>query len=489
LKISLIYPGGSILELEQRKRENMPLATGSLPPLGIFYLKSVLDLEGYQTSVLDHSAHEYPRSYVMNWIKKEDPDVVGFSVLTSSFRTGIKIARAIKEWNPNVKIVFGNFHATSCSEKIVQKYQGLVDFVVRGEGEIQFPKLLDAIENNRSHEDIKGLTFKNNGKIIKTPDAPLIEDLDTIPFPDRDCVDVEYRQRVNGVPIIDDKFTTVMASRGCTYQCTYCATAENNRRQWRKRSVSNIIDELLLLEEQNYKMVVFTDPNMTINRKWVIKLMREMKKQNLDMYFSGSSRVNQGSLEMYREMAETDFISVLFGIESGNNQILKFYKKNTSVDINKRAIKTARRAGIKTIVCSYILGAPMETLEDIRQTIKHANSLDVSFNNFNILEAIPGTDLWDYLVSKDVLDEEKYWETGVPVINLGILPYTREDVLKEIYKGFLDFINLFRRPIYMKEIVRTLSDKIKFQYFIKFLSTIHKLPLTFKKIANSLHPE
>jgi anaerobic magnesium-protoporphyrin IX monomethyl ester cyclase len=487
--VALIYPGTNVPSEIPTEWKRIPFASGSLPPLGLFYLKASLDQDNHTTYVMDHSINEYPLPIVMRWIKKIDPEIVGLSVLAFSFKTAIKIAQEIKnKFNPNVKIIFGNYHATSCAEKIIQNYGEVVDFCIRGEAEFRLPQLLDAIENHKSYENIRGLTYRHNGKIINTPDPPLIENLDTLPFPDRNCIKAPYKLKFFGIDIITKKMTAFVASRGCTFHCTYCASSEMNKHKLRKRSISNIIDELLLLYNQGYRHIVFNDAYFNINRKYLFELISAIKKENLDMSFSCQCRVDQ-HYSTYRALAEGNFISILFGIESGNDQILQYYQKRSTTEQNRTAVKLARKAGIDTIVCSYVLGGPVETMDQVKDTIRFALSLDSTFINLNILEAIPGTQLWNTLVQKGQLDESKYWQTGVPVVDLGILRYSKADLIREIVRGYMSYYNLFTRPIFIKEVTRYLTNREKLQYLGRLISKIWYLPLLFRQISTSFHPE
>ncbi len=489
MKVALIYPGTNVPQDIPTDWQSRPFASGNLPPLGLLYLKASLDQEGHKTFLLDHSVYEIPLPIVMKWIKKVDPEVIGFSVLAFSFKSAIKIAREIKnKWNPNVKIILGNYHATSCANKILQKYGDIVNFCVRGEAELRLPKLLDAIENHRAYEDIKGLTFRNNGKVLSTPDAPLIENLDALPFPDRECLKTPYRQKFFGININNKKITGFLTSRGCSFHCTYCASSEMNLHRVRKRSISKVIEELQLLYDRGYQHIVYNDAYFNVNRKYVLELIKCLKKEHLDMSYSCQCRIDQ-HYSTFRALAESNFTNILFGIESGNDQILKSYQKRTTVQQNRDAVKLARKAGIDSVTCSFVLGGPIETFDQINETINFALSLDASFLDLNILEAIPGTQIWSDLVQQGILDEDRYWETGVPLVDLGLQDYNKSQLMRAIVNGYMNFYNLFRRPIFIKEIVRYLTDKVKLQFLGRLISKIWYIPHFFKQISTAFHPE
>ncbi|GAG17843.1 unnamed protein product, partial [marine sediment metagenome] len=172
-KVALVNPGpGEILE----RGRLIANADHVYPPLGICYLSSVLKKENYPVDIVDQAAMGFNLVQIVNWIKKKDPDVLGFSTLTAS-GSGISAALTsieVKKWNPNIKIVFGNRHVNHNDYRILNKYPE-VDICVRGEGEYTFTELIRALERNKSLEAVKGLTYRDNGKIKRTTDRPLIK--------------------------------------------------------------------------------------------------------------------------------------------------------------------------------------------------------------------------------------------------------------------------------------------------------------------------
>jgi len=163
----------------------------AFPPLSILYLAAVLEEMDVEVSVLDQPALGLTVEETVRWVEKEDPDVLGFSTLTSSGQTAALISNKVKEKNPNVTTVFGNHHATFNAERILRKYPS-VDVVARGEGEKTIVELVNCLKNEGDLKEVRGINFRNKGKIVATPDQHLIKDLDSLPFPDRKLLDAEY---------------------------------------------------------------------------------------------------------------------------------------------------------------------------------------------------------------------------------------------------------------------------------------------------------
>ncbi|NVM38157.1 MAG: radical SAM protein, partial [Candidatus Lokiarchaeota archaeon] len=413
-KIALVNPGpGEILS----KGRIIANADHIYPPLGICYLSAVLKEENYQVEIIDQAARGFNLYQIVRWIKKKDPDILGFSTLTAS-GSGISAALTsieVKKWNPNIKIVFGNRHTNHNDYRILEKYPQ-VDICVRDEGEYTFLALVKALERNQPLKDIKGITYRESGKFKRNEKRPLIKDLDSIPLPDRKALKMEYTGSFGGLEFAPKGFTSMVSSRGCPYHCTFCYGKRTVG--FRTRSVENIVKEILHLESEGYKYLNFVDDNFTVSKKRVIKLCRLMHKHKVDLDWICEGRVNQVSKEMLKEMKRAKCRIIFYGIESANQRILDYYRKGITPAQSIAAVKKTRKAKIPFILGSFIVGAPGETLIEIYNTLKFAQKIDIDFPVYNLLGTMPGTDIWDEMVEKNILDENKYWEEGVHISDI-----------------------------------------------------------------------
>lgn len=465
MKFSFISPGPNIDLLISEKKK----AIGSWPPLGILYMASVLQNHGIEVSALDQAAERYSLKDTVNWVKKEDPDILGFSTLTSSSRTAALIAKEVKEENPNITTVFGNFHATFNAERILANYP-YVDIIVRGEGEETSLELAKCLEKGNPLKTVLGITFRNKNHIVPTPDRPLIKDLDSIPFPDRDLLDVEYHSAIVGANVAPKKFTSILSSRGCIYRCRFCGCTKFARNRWRPRSAEDTLKELELLVSEGYRQFLFVDDSFTMNPKRVTKLCREITKEKMDIQWICEGRVDHCSYEMLRAIAKAGCRVMYFGIESANQRILDYYRKQTTPEQAEKAAKTARKAGIEILVGSFIVGAPIETRQEIVNTLKFPKKLGVDIPQFNILGAFPGNDIWEELRAKGILDEDKYWETGVFPSEIGAGAVSYEEIKQMIHTYFNQF---FLRPRYLlTELARTMRSSYRLNVVISNLNRI-----------------
>lgn len=446
MKVSLINPS-----LNEELNEKT-MGKASWPPLGILYLASVLKESNYDVSVLDMPAKGYSIEDVIKWVEHEEPDILGFSTNSMTGRTAAKICTKIKESKPDIISIFGGFYATFNSERILRKYPD-VDIVVRGEGENTILELVDSIENNRPRDEVLGLTYRSKESIKRTPDRPLIEDIDTIPFPDRSLLDEEYHSTISGVSLAPKKFTSVIHSRGCVYNCKFCCCTTFSKGRWRSRSVENTIEELKFLQEDGYKQFIFVDDTFTLNPKKTVELCRAMRKEEIDMEWICEGRVNNGSFELFKEMANAGCKIIYFGIESANQRILDYYDKRITIQQTNDAVRSARKAGIDLIIATFIVGAPDETREEIQKTLDFAQKLPIDIPQFNILGVNPGMQLWENMKQLGFLDEEKYWETGVWVSEICPTSIPSKEIEEMIKKSVYKFV---LRPKYLASQIKNM---------------------------------
>ncbi len=446
------------------------MCTKAWPPLGMLYCAGVLMKEGIEVSLLDQAVKGFSFQRTLDWVKKEDPDVLGLSVLHSAAKEAPKIAECVKGENPNIKIVMGNYHATFNAERILKKYP-CVDVIVRGEGEYTSLELAKCFGKGGNLREVRGVTFRDKGKIVSTPDRPLIKDIDSLPFPDRDLMNAEYTSTIFGAKVATKRFTTVLSSRGCPFRCTFCGCRKFARGVWRPRSVENIMEELEILMSEGYEEFLFVDDNFTLNKKRVVKLCRRIREEGLNIRWICDSRVDTQAYDMFREMVKAGCNTVYFGIESANPRILDYYNKGITPDQSVNAVRKARRAGVDIIVGSFIVGAPDETRKEIQNTLQFVQKLDIDVPSLNILGAYSGTDIWDDLVAKGLIDEDQYWETSVYVPQVS--PYTVpfEDIRAMIYEYFKAFYLTPRQLL--KQTLRTFKSSYRFSAFLANLPKIN----------------
>ena len=453
-------------------RNETARGVASFPPLGILYLAAFLREDGVELSVLDQSSKNFTTEEVVKWISKEDPDILGLSAISSSGRTAATISKRAKELKPNIVTVMGNMYASLNPDRVLKKYPS-VDIVVRGEGERTTADLVNKIENNGDLREVNGITFRKDGTTISTPDRPLIDDLDSIPFPARELIDSEYHCTIAGANAAPRKFTSFLSSRGCVYRCRFCSCSQFAKNRWRARSVKNTIEELGKLEGDGYRQIIFTDDSFTTNKKRVIDICQEMRRERMDLEFICEGRVDNCSHEMFSEMAKAGCKMLYFGIENANQRILDYYRKQTTPQQSENAVRTARNAGIDVIVGSFIAGAPDETRDEITNTIEFSKRIPIDIPQFNILCTYPGMEIWNELSASGILNEEEYWEMGVQIPTICPNSVPLPEIRRMLNEGLYDFL---KRPGFLlKELAMTLKSGYRLNTILRNISRINEI--------------
>jgi len=451
VKVSFISPSPNPVFIERKRLH----AIASFPPLGILYLATILKNQGEEVSIQDQPAKGLSMEETVEWVEREDPELVGFSPFGTSCLTAGHLSSEIKERLPDTTIVYGNYHATFNAERILKRYPS-ADVVVRGEGEQTIVDLVESKKGRRRLEDIPGITFREGDEIVSTLDRALNRDLDSIPIPDRGFLEEEYHSTIAGARVAVKRFTSVTSSRGCAYRCRFCSCREFGQGIWRPRSVGNTLDELVQIASEGYEQFLFVDDCFTLNQKRVIELCRRMREERLDLEWACEGRVDSCSYEMFREMTRAGCKIVFFGIESANQRILDYYDKRITPQMSMEAMKTVRKAGMDLIHGSFIIGAPDETREEIRNTLEFAKRLPIDIPQFNILRVWPGTGIWDELNEKGYIDEDLHWETPIAASKVcpEAVPF---DEIREMGQKALG--ELIRRPSFLfNQIARSIKS-------------------------------
>ena len=405
------------------------------PPLGLAYLASMVRDE-HDVRIIDSLVENLNYNDVKNRIKRYDPDLIGITATTSMMPDAYIIAKTAKRLNENVKVVIGGPHVTFVPEKTFKECP-CIDFVVRGEGEITFKELVDAIDKTGDFKNIRGLSYRNDGNVVNNPPRELIKNVDSIPLPSYDLLPMN-KYRAEGI-----KFGTIMTSRGCPYNCIFCSSSLQFGKRWRGHTKERVMEELRILREKyGIKEIEFLDDTFTLNRKRAIDISREIKREKLDIRWTASSRVNTFSREIAEAMKKGGCHTVYFGIESGTQRILNFIGKGITLEQAIKSVRDANESGLNTLG-SFIIGFPDENRDEVKKTIKFSKKVGVKVAQFTIATPYPGTRLWNLGIAEKLIksfDWRKY-TTLSPVMKLK--HFTDETILK--YLG-IAYATFYMRP-------------------------------------------
>lgn len=384
----------------------------SKPPLGIAYIASSLEKDGHIVRILDMYSFGLDKDDLLRNVKDFKPDVVGFSVLTPFMESVGAYSKMIKEYDPNVRIVVGGVHPSSFPEKILREYSSC-DIAVFGEGELTMRELLNNLENGEKLRKIQGIAYREDSEIILNDLRPLIKDLDEIPFPawhlmnmDAYLTDYEYRWEDRYSP---RNHFMILTSRGCPGRCTFCDSHQIWKRKLRYRRPENIMKELRILKnDYGVEYFIINDDTFTVKKSRVMEFCDNLIEENLNLKWECKARVNFIDEERLKKMKLAGCELICYGAESGSQEVLDFVKKGITTDQIKEAREMTRDAKIKTHFF-WMMGFPIETKQHVLETMKLA--IELKSDNCglpHVLVPYPSTDIYEYMVSNDLILEEDY---------------------------------------------------------------------------------
>lgn len=355
------------------------------PPLGLAYITAVLEDNGYHVDIMDMPILGLEISDVRKVFTDYCPDIVGITSMTSNYPVALKIAEVAKEVFPRSLVCYGGPHASFADCEVLNESQA-IDVVVRGEGEFAVLELARAFRKRHGFSHILGVTFRHrNSSIVRNGERPLIEDLDILPLPARHRLPMaQYRK-------ISDK-TSIISSRGCIHQCSFCQTSALWHHTIRQRSAVSVIEEIEAIKESyDFTAFAFVDDLFLFDKR-SLDIFDEIKKRGLKINWTCSSRVDLASRESLRAASDSGCIGITFGIESGVQKTLDTIQKKITIGQVKNVVSLCREFNIE-VKLNFIFGLPYETKTDIETTRQFINELNPENVTISSLILLPGTDL------------------------------------------------------------------------------------------------
>ena len=417
MNILLIFPPSTIYGAD--------LTTPAVvPPLGLCYLGGYLEKHGYKNvTILDARSLSKGRviregnralyglkdDEIVEYIKKVDPDVIGISCMYTAYSGDThRLAQTIKNMDKKIPIVVGGAHASTFPDLVLKDTN--VDIVSHYEGEETFLEVVRSIENNKGFADVKGISYRENGAVIKNPAREFIEDLDTIPFPARHLVDMDlYLDNEPTTFGMRAPATTFITSRGCPQSCVFCTIKTVwDDMNFRSRSPKNVVDELEHLnKEYGIEEFYWMDDAAGTSKKRLIEICDEIIERKLDIKWTTPNGIAHWYLDekVLDKMKAAGCYRVTFGMESGNLETRKYIGKPFPLEQATKMLAHANKIGLWTI-CTFIIGFPVEDEESIMDTIDYACSCGTDMAVFYLLCPHPGTDVYQDFQKDGLLDFE-----------------------------------------------------------------------------------
>jgi magnesium-protoporphyrin IX monomethyl ester (oxidative) cyclase len=413
------------------------------PPLGLAWIAAVLEMAGHKVRVIDSPTEGVDLKTFINEVKSWSPDVVGITSITPTIYKAYDAAKAIKEYDKDLPVIMGGPHVTFMYEEALSNG---VDVVVRGEGEYTTLELVNTMEKDgldaERLKSIRGLAFRRDGEVVRTPDRPPIRNLDELPPPARHLLPMD-KYTLFGKPI---RIIHAMASRGCPYGCSYCSTSYFWGRMIRYRSAEAVADEIEdAVNKYKTNIVAFTDDEFTLGKRFVYDFLREIRERGLDISFSCGSRVDTIDRDMMAKLKEHGCTALYFGVESGSQDTINRVGKNITLEQANRVFQWAKEINIDH-VGSFIIGFPWETIDDTKNTVRFAMKLNPTYAQFTVATPYPGTPLYYQAVNENLI-EDWNWEhyTTLRAVMRGYR-FTREQAQRMLRWAYVKF---YSRPKFL----------------------------------------
>jgi len=469
IKILFVNPGRGIYDM---------------PPLGVCYLSSYLRKHGkgrYKIVLADEYAGHNP----VKVARQFKPDIIGFSSATAQYYRATQLAARIRSFSA-APLVIGGLHPTALPEQVIK--EGFFDIAVVSEAERSFTQLVDALGesnfsiNGEALKDIPGICFKDNGEILQSEPPAFIEDLDTIPFPDRSLLDLRHYLRRNAaVRSVITRNTTLMTSRGCPFRCIYCISV--HRRQLRKHSPEYVIEEMQsLLRSYDLEGLCIIDDTFIFDQKRASKIAELMLERGIAQRvkwpcYGRANIVSKCEDSFIQHLQEAGMAQMEFGFESASARVLEFLKgKGVTPEDNEATLDKLERLNVRTLA-TFLTGVPTETAEESRMTVEFIRSNYDRLAYFEILYLVPypGTKVWE-MYNMDEILSPNLWRN----FKIGL---NKRFPVDSQFKRSIDYDAATRA---VNEVLRMMARKQRLIYNLRFLrDRLRIAPIdTVKKLAS-----
>lgn len=472
----------------------------SMPPLGILFLGAVLEKNGHDVEIVPSDVLRYTWNDIVKKIDDFKPDVVGVTTTSENRFESFKLAEIVKQTNPSIITMLGGPHISMAKEDTL-KHRKDVDIVSIGEGENTIIELAEALETGTDLINVKGIYYRDkNGEIIFTGDRPRIENLDILPFPARHLIPMDkYNFYITTRDGKKRKAQNLMTSRGCPFNCYFCATPVNWGRKMRGHSPERVIEEIeLLIDRYGAEFIWFYDDTLNYNKPRLHKIMDMILERKLNIKFANEFRIDVIDKPLLEKMKKAGLEQGFFGIEAGASRVrVDIVKKNFAIEKAFQFLEWSKEFDFIPGPF-FIFSHYTETWEEAQQTIEIMEKVkeinpqaDISTA---ILHVYPGTPLEAIAKKEGIVPEDFSWSRREDMKKVHTLPAAQGEV--PLFKHKLSWFQIadlvFRwsatsKKIISKSKIRTVLKSIRgvkdiFIYGIFFIQFVrYKIKSVFFK--------
>ncbi len=449
-----------------------------VPSPSLLYLAPYLLEDGHEVVYLEGLFHTYEKT--MEEISEIKPDLIGVTLTSVDWENSRWMISAMKKQFPDSIVVTGGIHPTLWQEKCFQQCDG-IDYIVKGEGEHTLRELVNCLSRGEEPVNVPGLVFFDKlGKLVKTPDRPVVEDIDSLPFP---AHQLAPPKAYLPSPTFYSRLphANIIGARGCPYHCTFCHTDRHTR----MRSAANIADEIeWLVKEQGVKDVAFWDDTFTLSEQRAMDFCDEILKRKIDVDWAVNARVDRVSEPLLRKMKEAGCWRILFGVESGVQKNLDTLKKETKLDQIRYAVNLTSSLGMEAYG-TFMFGIPGETFEEGLETIEFACSIDLDYAVFVNLTPLPGSEVYEQLLDGKITPA-KFTRDRFNFKNVSFVPegMTEDQIRFLIQEGHRRF---YLRPKLVFKKIRRMRSILDLKKYINGFMLLATAKYMKKPLEPQLH--
>jgi len=444
---------------------------GAMPPLGLLSLAAYAEREGYSVRILDLHVERWSIEAFRQQLRVVQPRVVGISMMTATAIAANRVARCVKAIHPDATVLVGGVHAEAMPTECLKN--SAVDIVVRGDGERTFSRILAG----EPWREVAGVSYRDGVRAVHNPPAPVIEDLDSIPMPAYHLVPMHKYYPAMGayrrLPAIN-----MLMTRGCPGKCTFCNSAET---ALRTRSAEHVVAEIQHLERTyGIREIQFYDDTFTIFRQNVMNFCRLMIERKVNVTWTAFVRTDCFNEELARAMKRAGCHQVMFGIESGDDEILKVIRKPIDRKRTAEAVRLAKRVGLE-VRATFMFGSPSETAESMQRSIDYAIKLDPDLAIFNVTTPYPGTQMFAWAKENGYLNTEDWgsYELSGAIMTLPtVSPHQIDRAYRRAFKAFYNRPIVFWRRLLRMRSINHFVDNVHAFFFIVLRRKVGKRGLT-----------
>jgi len=425
-------------------------AESANPPLGLMYLADTLINNGHDVSFIDFNVDKYEYDDFVALVKEKDFALI--TTFTMALRNVKKLIRIIKESNPNIFVICGGPHC-NLSRALVDGS----DMSVVGEAEEVIAELVKRITLNKPVDDIPGLIYPKDGKVVHNEGVLFVKDLNKSKHASHKLARGKDYGDFCGVRL--KNFAGIMSSRGCPFRCRYCTYKGVS--PYRERSPENVVDELVQLERAGAGIVAFYDDNFLLNKRRAHAIMDLIMEKRLRLKIFIQARVDSADPDLYQKLRNAGVVGIAYGVESGNQDVLDFYQKDVNVKKIEEAITLADRVGMITHG-NFMIGAPIEDETHFKINKEFLDRVPMDWISVNVLCYLKGTPLWESAFNAGLIKENQ------------IVVQANEKLSKYTYAQWLDMKDKLVDGFYAKptRVLRLIYKAVRLGMFdigLKFL--------------------